>query len=203
MAKTGFKIGDPFPWEKAPQKAVVTTDDDDNRPLGGKCGILSGVVLDNRGAPARPMRRQEDPQRLFELLDRGIEAEAEIETDNRLADINDKLEAAIRPHLKAELAEEMDGGGSPEQRREDFAKLRACCEKWNLPFNLPHEPAPWAGVAALLIEEGDHGIDHVMRLRNSISFSHRSLNLSDPTADHVINAVLKSIANRKDPSPAA
>jgi hypothetical protein len=43
----------------------------------------------------------------------------------------------------------------------------------------------------------------VTRLRNSISFSHRSMNLADPTADHLINAVLRSIANRKDVAPAS
>jgi len=83
-----------------------------------------------------------------------------------------------------------------------YSDIGCVRRKRNLPLNLPHEPAPWAGVAALLIEEGQHGIEAVMRLRDSIRFSHRSLNLPDPTSDHVINAILRSIANGQDPAPA-
>jgi hypothetical protein len=197
MAK--FKLGGAFPWEAplVPQKAV-TTEGYDGAPLGGKCGILSGAVLEPPTQPAR--LRQDDPQPVFDLIKLGGERQAEIQASNLESDLAAGLEAAIRPHLKAELAAELDGGGSAEQRRKDIGLLKAVCAKWSLPLNLPHEPAPWAAVAALLIEQD--GIEEATRLRNSISFSHRSLNLSDPTSDHVINAVLRSIANRKDPAPA-
>jgi hypothetical protein len=169
--------------------------------LQGDEGILSGIVIDTDASRPPLPGRQEDPQRLFDIIERGKQQEAELEAGNREADVNDGLEAAIRPYLKDELAAELDGGGSPEQRRKDVALLKTYCAKWGLPLNLPHEPAPWVAVAALLIEQDS--IEDATRLRNSISFSHRSLNLADPTADHVISAVLRSIANRKDHAPAS
>jgi len=172
----------------------------------GHEGLLSGIVTDT-DAPDDPFVRRSPPdpqafQRVLDLIEAGARQEAALAVEEQQRDANDGLEAAIRPFLKAEIAAEMDSGGSREQRREDFARLKAVCEKWNLPLNLPHGPAPWAGVAALLIEEGQHGIEAVTRLRDSIRFSHRSLNLPDPTSDHVINAILRSIANGKDPAPA-
>jgi hypothetical protein len=194
-----WKIGDPFPWEKTtatPDKAAPIGDE--NGPLSGKHGILSGVMLglDALASPVRP--DQEADQRVFDLIDVGAKQEAELSAAEQRQAVGDGLEAAIRPHLRDEIKAEKDSGGTAEQRRQDFQKLRECCAKWDLPLNLPHEPAPWTGVAALLIQEGEHGIEHVTRLRNSISFSHRSFNLPDPTADHIINAILRSIANRKD-----
>jgi hypothetical protein len=146
--------------------------------------------------------RQEDPRPVYDLIEAGLKQQTEIVAAERERDINDDLESALRPYLKAELAEVMNSGGSPEQRRQDIAKLKDVCAKFGLPFNLPREPAPWAAVAALLAGEGDCGIEHVSRLRDSIRFSHRSFNLPDPTSDHIINAILTSIANRKDPAPA-
>jgi hypothetical protein len=166
-------------------------------------GLLGGLIIDT-DKPEPPLRRLPPDPGAFEhtlnLIELGAKQEAALAAEEHARDANDELEAAIRPFLKAEIAAEMDSGGSPEQRREDFAKLKATCEKWGLPFNLPHEPAPWAGVAAFLIHEGAGDIEHATRLRNSISFSHRSLNLPDPTSDHVINAILQSI--RKGPAPA-
>jgi hypothetical protein len=144
-----------------------------------------------------------EQERIDQVLKLGLEHESSIAADDREQDVNDGLEAAIRPYLKDELAAEMNSGGTAEQRREDFRKLKACCDRWNLPLNLPHEPAPWAGVAAFLIEEGERGIERATRLRDSIRYSHRSMNLADPTSDHIINAVLRSIANRKNLTPAS
>jgi hypothetical protein len=166
-------------------------------------GLLNGLVVDTDKPRPPLVARQDDPQELFDLIERGAEQQAELVAQERQQAAGDELEAAVRPYLKNELRDELDGGGTAEQRRNDIAKLKACCDRWNLPFNLPRESVPWAGVAAFLIEEGDHGIEHVTRLRNSISFSHRSMNLADPTADHLINAVLRSIANRKDVAPAS
>jgi hypothetical protein len=204
-----------LPWVKsamamlAPQQPAVTTDDYD-RPLGGKHGILSGLVCDT-DAPPPPLKSPRErraqavaeQERLDQVIKLGLEHETSIAAEDREQDANDGLEAAIRPYLKDELAAEINSGGTAEQRRQDFAKLKACCDRWGLPLNLPHEPVPWAGVAAFLIEEGERGIEHVTRLRDSIRFSHRSMNLSDPTSDHVINAILRSIANRKDLTPAS
>jgi hypothetical protein len=139
---------------------------------------------------------------VLDLIEAGARQEAALAVEEQARGVNDELEAVIRPHLKDEIAAEMDGGGSVEQRRDDFARLRAVCEQWGLPLNLPHEPAPWAGVAAFLIGESSRGLQHVMRLRNSISFSHRSLNLPDPTSDHVINAILRSIGKETNLAPA-
>jgi hypothetical protein len=169
--------------------------------LEGDDGLLSGIVVDTE-APARPLRplEPEAEKRVLDLIERGKEQETALAAEERQLAVGDELEAAIRPYLKNELAAELDGGGSPEQRRKDIGLLKTCCAKWGLPLNLPHEPVPWAAVAALLIEQDS--IEAATRLRNSISFAHRSLNLSDPTSDHMINAVLRSIANRKDPAPA-
>ena len=164
-------------------------------------GLLGDGDTDDDIPPFVRRSCKPDPtQDLFDLIEAGAARRAELAAEEQARDANDGLEAAIRPYLKDEIAAEMDSGGTVEQRREDFARLRVVCEKWGLPFNLPHEPAPWAGVAAFLIQEGAGDIEHATRLRNSISFSHRSLNLPDPTSDHVINAILRSI--RKGPTPA-
>jgi hypothetical protein len=167
----------------------------------GHEGLLSDLVIDTDAPEPLVRRSPPDPQahqRVLDLIDVGLKQEAALAVEERQRDANDGLEAAIRPLLKDEIAAEMDSGGSPEQRREDFARLKAVCEKWNLPLNLPH----WAGVAALLIEEGQRGIEAATRLKNSISFSHRSLNLADPTSDHVINAILRSIGKETNLAPA-
>ena len=172
----------------------------------GHEGLLSGIVIDTDAPDDPPVRRSPpDPQafqRVLDLIEAGAKQAAALAAEEQGRGVNDELEAVIRPYLEDEIAAEMDGGGSPEQRREDFARLRAVCENWGLPLNLPHEPAPWTGVAAFLIEEGAHGIEHATRLRDSIRFSHRSMNLPDPTSDHIVNAILRSIANKKDPAPA-
>jgi hypothetical protein len=169
-------------------------------------GLLSGLVIDTDAPDDPPVRRSPpDPQahqRVLDLIEAGARQEAALAVEERARAVNDELEAVIRPYLKDEIAAEMDSGGSPEQRREDFARLRAVCERWNLPLNLPHEPAPWAGVAALLIEEGQRGIEAATRLRDSVRFSHRSMNLPDPTSDHVINAILRSIGKETNLAPA-
>jgi hypothetical protein len=169
-------------------------------------GLLCGLVIDTDAPDDPPVRRfpldLQAHQRVLDLIEAGAKQEAALAAEERAREVNDELEAVLRPYLKNEIAAEMDSGGSPEQRRKDFSRLRATCEKWNLPLNLPHEPAPWAGVAALLIEESQRGIEAATRLKNSISFSHRSLNLPDPTSDHFINAILRSIRNWKDPAPA-
>jgi hypothetical protein len=170
-------------------------------------GLLGDGDTDDTDARDMPPVRRSPPdpdaaQRVLDLIEAGARQEAALAVEEQARGVNDELEAVIRPHLKDEIAAEMDGGGSVEQRRDDFARLRAVCEQWGLPLNLPHEPAPWAGVAAFLIGESSRGLQHVMRLRNSISFSHRSLNLPDPTSDHVINAILRSIGKETNLAPA-
>ena len=170
-------------------------------------GLLGDSDTDDTDSPDMLPVRRSPPnphatQRVLDLIEAGARQEAALAVEEQARDVNDELEAVIRPYLKDEIAAEMDSGGSPEQRRDDFARLRAVCEQWGLPLNLPHEPAPWAGVAAFLIGESSRGLQHVMRLRNSISFSHRSLNLPDPTSDHLINAILRSIGKETNLAPA-
>ena len=101
-------------------------------------GLLGGLIIDT-DKPEPPLRRLPPDPGAFEhtlnLIELGAKQEAALAAEEQARDANDELEAAIRPFLKAEIAAEMDSGGSPEQRREDFAKLKAMCEKWGLPFN--------------------------------------------------------------------
>src|SRR5262245_1046816 len=86
--------------------------------------------------------------------------------------LRDAIDAAIFPHLKAELEAENATARVSAADRHRFTDFKACCERWGfqaLPA-CPQAVAVWlAGIETA----------HVSRAANSISVIHRALNFSD------------------------
>jgi hypothetical protein len=143
-----------------------------------------------------------DERRFCTLVDRGLKEEADEAEQKRQQAILDDIEAkALRPYLKAELAAEMNTGGTRDERRRDIEALDAYAREWGLTLDLPRNPAHPVLVAAFLAQESEHGLKHLKRLHRSISFSYRCLNLPDPTADIIVSAVVRSVRAGNSKSP--
>jgi hypothetical protein len=198
MTNRPWRIGDPLPW-KAPATMTLDKAPDDN----GRLGILSGVALDGavRAPKAAPQAAIEHAE-LFNLIERGGKQLTSEEEAKRQQAILAEIEMmGLRPYLKAELAAEMNTGGTATERREDLAKLDAYANEWGLRLELPHKAAPSTLVAAFLNREAEHGLKHAERLHRSISFSHRCFNLADPTSDIFVSAVMRQARHTQQSSP--
>jgi len=141
-------------------------------------GILGGVVLD--GSPeAEERERQErcaQDAREAEL----IAWHADQQT------LKDAIDAAIFPHLKAELEAENATARVSAADKQRFKDFQACCERWGFPAL----PAPAQAVAVFLAEKSEQDAA-AHRLARSISVVHRALNFSDPTEDVLIRAMIR------------
>ena len=111
------------------------------------------------------------------------------------------IEKALTPHLRTELAEEIAArklsAETMRKYRADFLRFKECCAKWDL----PHLPASPQAVAGFLSSECSRGLTHVNRLVKAISVAHCSADLSDPTTDILVKAVVRLV--KKDPYPMA
>jgi hypothetical protein len=137
---------------------------------------------------------QPDPQPVFDMLEQGAKAQEALRAQERQAAACEELEAALAPHIKRELAAQMAAGGNAADRRQVLERLAAFAATLDMQLDLPHHGAPPALIAGFLIEELDRGdAKHVARVARGISYSHRALNLPDPTVDFLVTAVLASI----------
>jgi hypothetical protein len=119
----------------------------------------------------------------------------------RQQDTASGIEKAVTPYLRAELAEEIAArklsAETMRKYRADFLRFKECCAKWDL----PHLPASPQAVAGFLSSECSRGLTHVNRLVKAISVAHCSADLSDPTTDILVKAVVRLV--KKDPYPTA
>ena len=146
-------------------------------------GILGGVVLDDSPEVAA---RDHEERRMQEAQAAELAA---WELDQQ--QLRDQIDAAIFPHLKAELEAENATQRVSATDKQRYKQFQSCCETWNFPAL----PAPAQAVAVWLAEESVHGATHISRLARSISVVHRALNFSDPTEDVLIRALLRQARN--------
>jgi hypothetical protein len=111
----------------------------------------------------------------------------------------DRLEAALTPGLRDELAEEIatDRQLSPKtlaQYRADFLRYKAHCQHWSPP--LPYLPGRPQAVAAFLTSEISHGKAHVRRLAKAITRAHSRADLPSPCDDLLVRATIR-LANEQ------
>jgi len=142
-------------------------------------GILSGEWNTDEIARQRAQHDQE--------CEEDLKRESEIaawESDQQK--LRDAIDAAIFPHLKAELEAENATQRVSAADRQRFKDFQACCERWGFPAL----PAPPQAVAVFLAEKSEEDAA-AHRLARSISVVHRALNFSDPTEDVLIRAMIR------------
>jgi hypothetical protein len=139
-------------------------------------------------------KREDDRRREAERKREAEEASAAADMQRTL----DRIDAALAPHLKDELAAVNKSGRVTENQKKDFANFKEYIEtKWRLPA-LPASPQ---AVAVFLAEESEHGATHVSRLANSISTVHRALNFSDSCEDVLVRAILRQVRSENKATP--
>jgi hypothetical protein len=136
------------------------------------------LALDRDEAEDERKRQQER-----EYSERMEKYAAEVQT------ICDKIDAAMAPFLKNQMAAENEKARVSARAKKDFEEFKAYCAKWDPP--LPSLPAAPQAAAGFLAGEMEHGWAHVSRLCRSVSTVHKAVDLPDPCSDILVRGLLR------------
>lgn len=159
---------------------------------------IEGGVLDP-DIDLDEVRAEGERERVRLLMEETASAARQEAIAQALSELEHEIEKVVRVELAEVIKERKLPPRTLSQYRDDLTAFRAWCATYPTP--LPHSPAAPQTVAAFLGHLATIG-GNAKRAAKAISRAHTNADLTDPTTDYLVKAILKylkDVPRRKSP----